>query len=85
MIPFDVHRNLFQSHHVAVAADNDVVSGAVNNGDFFNNLRCAFMVILIYHAELWWVVRNPSNRVVQKRKGFNVTEPHCTFDTTNNR
>jgi hypothetical protein len=31
------------------------------------------------------VVRSPSEFTVQKRKGFNVTEPQCTFDTTHNR
>mmetsp|Transcript_19797 Transcript_19797/g.33126 ORF Transcript_19797/g.33126 Transcript_19797/m.33126 type:complete len:539 (+) Transcript_19797:100-1716(+) len=35
--------------------------------------------------EIWWVVRSPSEFTVQKRKGFNVTSPQCTFDTTNNR
>lgn len=35
--------------------------------------------------EIWWVVRSPSEFTVQKRKGFNVTEPSCTFDTTHNR
>ncbi len=35
--------------------------------------------------EIWWVVRSPSQFTVQKRKGFNVTEPQCTFDTTHNR
>jgi hypothetical protein len=35
--------------------------------------------------ELWWVLRTPTEFVVQKRKGFNVTEPACTFDTVNNR
>jgi hypothetical protein len=30
--------------------------------------------------EMWWVQRTPSERVVQKRKGFNVTWPPCTFD-----
>lgn len=35
--------------------------------------------------ELWWVVRSPAFSTVQKRKGFNVTNPQCTFDSTNNR
>ncbi len=35
--------------------------------------------------ELWWVVRTKSDRRIQKRKGFNVTSPSCTFDLTNNR
>jgi len=35
--------------------------------------------------EIWWVVRSPTHYTVQKRKGFNVTSPKCTFDTTNNR
>jgi hypothetical protein len=35
--------------------------------------------------EMWWVLRTKSEFVVQKRKGFNVTEPGCTFDTVNNR
>ena len=32
-----------------------------------------------------WVVRSPTSRVVQKRKGFNITSPQCTFDKKNNR
>lgn len=36
-------------------------------------------------TEIWWVVRSKTNRTVQKRKGFNVTSPQCTFDLTNNR
>ena len=36
--------------------------------------------------EIWWVVRTKGGgRVVQKRKGFNVTEPQCTFDKQYNR
>ena len=35
--------------------------------------------------EIWWVLRTKSEYVVQKRKGFNVTEPACTFDIVNNR
>jgi hypothetical protein len=35
--------------------------------------------------EIWWTLRTPSELVVQKRKGFNVTEPLCSFDTVNNR
>jgi hypothetical protein len=35
--------------------------------------------------ELWWVVRSPALNTVQKRKGFNITNPSCTFDSTNNR
>lgn len=35
--------------------------------------------------EIWWVVRSRSEFTVQKRKGFNITNPPCTFDTTNNR
>ena len=35
--------------------------------------------------ELWWVVRSKSGFTVQKRKGFNITEPICTFDSVNNR
>ena len=35
--------------------------------------------------EVWWVVRTRSDFVVQKRKGFNVSSPQCTFDKTNNR
>jgi hypothetical protein len=40
---------------------------------------------LLVIIEIWWVLRSLTNRVVQKRKGFNVTEPQCTFDLTNNR
>jgi hypothetical protein len=35
--------------------------------------------------EIWWVVRSLSNFTIQKKKGFNITEPSCTFDLTNNR
>ena len=35
--------------------------------------------------EVWWVQRTRSERVVEKRKGFNITEPTCTFDTVNDR
>ena len=35
--------------------------------------------------EIWWVVKTPVENVVQKRKGFNVTNPTCTLDTTNQR
>jgi len=35
--------------------------------------------------EVWWVLRTKSEFVVQKRKGFNVTSPKCTFDFVNNR
>jgi hypothetical protein len=35
--------------------------------------------------ELWWVVRSKSGFTVQKKKGFNITEPICTFDSVNNR
>jgi len=35
--------------------------------------------------EIWWVLRTKSGRTVQKRKGFNVTSPSCTFDEANNR
>lgn len=35
--------------------------------------------------EIWWVKRTRSEFIVEKRKGFNVTYPTCTFDTTNDR
>lgn len=35
--------------------------------------------------EIWWTLRTKSEFVVQKRKGFNVTSPKCTFDIVNNR
>lgn len=35
--------------------------------------------------EIWWVQRTRSKFSVQKRKGFNVTYPTCTFDTVNDR
>lgn len=35
--------------------------------------------------EIWWTLRTPSEFVVQKRKGFNITSPKCTFDIVNNR
>jgi hypothetical protein len=35
--------------------------------------------------EIWWVQRTPSEFIVQKRKGFNITSPICTFDIVNDR
>ena len=35
--------------------------------------------------EIWWVQRTRYNFIVQKRKGFKVTEPVCTFDDVNDR
>jgi hypothetical protein len=35
--------------------------------------------------EIWWTLRTKSELIVQKRKGFNVTQPRCTFDIVNNR
>lgn len=35
--------------------------------------------------ELWWVQRTRSEFIVQKKKGFNVTSPVCSFDLTNDR
>lgn len=35
--------------------------------------------------EIWWVVRTQNQFIVQKRKGFNVTVPRCTYDSTNDR
>lgn len=32
-----------------------------------------------------WVKRTRSEFVIEKKKGFNVTSPICTFDTTNDR
>ena len=40
---------------------------------------------LSLYIELWWVLRTPSKYVVQKRKGFSVSTPPCTFDAANNR
>ena len=37
------------------------------------------------YIELWWVVRNRTDRRLQRRKCFNVTSPSCTFDLVNNR
>lgn len=59
----------------------------------FNNNRTSYqfsqedVVLETYKSqyEIWWVVRSKSNLTVRKRKGFNVTSPPCTFDTTNNR
>ena len=45
----------------------------------------SMLIRLLYCLEIWWVVRSKSKRVVQKRKGFNITFPQCTFDLTNNR
>lgn len=35
--------------------------------------------------EMWWVQRSRSGFTVQKRKGFNVTYPPCTFDMIHQR
>ena len=35
--------------------------------------------------ELWWVQRTKSEFIIQKKKGFNVTSPVCSFDLTNDR
>lgn len=35
--------------------------------------------------EMWWVKRTRSEFIVEKRKGFNVTSPICSFDLTNDR
>ena len=35
--------------------------------------------------ELWWVKRTRSEFIVEKRKGFNVTSPICSFDLANDR
>lgn len=35
--------------------------------------------------EMWWVLRTENEFIVQKRKGFNVTNPACSYDTTNDR
>lgn len=35
--------------------------------------------------QLWWVQRTPHNFIIQKKKGFRVSEPTCTFDAVNNR
>lgn len=35
--------------------------------------------------EMWWVQRTRSEFIVEKRKGFNVTSPLCSFDLTNDR
>jgi hypothetical protein len=35
--------------------------------------------------EVWWVVRTKSEFIVQKRKGFNVISPLCTFDDINDQ
>ena len=35
--------------------------------------------------EIWWVLRTENEFIVQKRKGFNVTNPGCSYDTTNDK
>ena len=32
--------------------------------------------------EIWWVVKTPTGNTIQKRKGFNITSPTCTLDST---
>lgn len=59
----------------------------------FNNNRTSYEFVQtdvkleLYKSqyELWWVVRSPAFNTVQKKKGFNITNPQCTFDNTNNR
>lgn len=40
---------------------------------------------LAFNYELWWVQRTKYNFIVNKRKGFKVTNPTCTFDFNNNQ
>lgn len=51
----------------------------------FVDLIAYLLTISWRNVELWWVLRTPSEFIVQKRKGFAVTNPGCTFDTANNR
>ena len=43
------------------------------------------LVRLDFNYELWWVQRTKYNFIVNKRKGFKVIEPTCTFDFNNNQ
>lgn len=75
----------------ATAVDNSALIPTVNVT--FNDGRTSYqfnqdqvkLELTKSAYELWWVLRTPSQFVVQKRKGFNVTNPICTFDLTNNR
>ncbi len=59
----------------------------------FNDGRTAYVfeedvIHLEYYKsmyEIWWVTRTRSKFIVEKRKGFNVTSPGCTFDVVNDR
>lgn len=76
---------------IVTALDNDAQIPSVMVS--FNNNRTSYsfsqedVELEKYRSqyELWWVVRSPAFNTVQKRKGFNVTNPSCTFDSTNNR
>jgi hypothetical protein len=69
------------------SVDPRIISVTFNDGrtsyDFREDLLKLEPGMSMY--EVWWVVRTPSEFVVQKRKGFNVTSPQCTFDYVNNR
>lgn len=76
---------------IVTAVNNDATIPTVMVS--FNNNRTSYefsqedVELEQYKAqyELWWVVRSPAMNTVQKRKGFNITNPRCTFDSVNNR
>lgn len=39
----------------------------------------------VHNYQLWWVQRTRSNFIIQKKKGFKVAHPTCTFDAVNDR
>lgn len=64
-----------------------IVSVTFNNGRTSYDFLQTHLKLEPYKSmyELWWVLRTPSQFIVQKRKGFAVTNPSCTFDNANNR
>ena len=72
---------------VLVDADKDPVEYEVTFNDGRTSYRFTEEQLKLEPGksmyEAWWVVRTPSEFVVQKRKGFNISSPQCTYDTTN--
>lgn len=74
----ELHTNFLKKMFVSNTTRVCMVS--LKSGEFF-----VLIALINFVTEIWWVVRSRSGFTVQKRKGFNVTNPPCTFDATNNR
>eukprot|EP01035_Chromulina_nebulosa_P019926 gene19926-25887_t len=68
-------------------SDIPTVMVSFNNGRTSYKFAQSHVILETYKSmyEIWWVLRTKSNYIIQKRKGFNITSPTCTFDATNNR